>query len=259
MDPRFMRTALLFGEAALHKLNRSHVVVFGLGAVGSFCLEALARSGVGRFRLVDFDTVKLSNINRQLLALSSTVGRAKADLARERVLDINPGARVDVFKSFAHHDTLDQLLADTPDAIVDAIDAFAPKVELLRQCVSRGLPVFSGMGASARRDPALITAGDISQTVNCPLARRVRRSLRRAGIHRGIRTVFSSEPPEHQTFVAEELAVNDAGEEYRRGRPRRVIPSSIIIPGMTGLRLAFEVIEFLMNTEDSGPSPAIAD
>ncbi|PKL13381.1 MAG: tRNA threonylcarbamoyladenosine dehydratase, partial [Spirochaetae bacterium HGW-Spirochaetae-8] len=194
---RFLRISRLIGEEKVFRLNNAFVVVVGLGAVGGYALEALARSGVGRFRLVDFDTIGITNINRQLLATESSIGRKKVAVACERVLDINPEARVEALDIFAHEDTLEAIFADNPDLVIDAIDSLTPKLALLEGAWKRQIPIISSMGAALRRDPALIQVGDLMDTFGCPLAKQVRTKLRRRGVERGILTVFSSEPVDY--------------------------------------------------------------
>lgn len=236
---RFARTEMLLGPERLARLRRARVAVVGLGAVGSYAVEGLARAGVGFLRLVDFDEIKESNINRQLYALTSTVGRKKADLARERVLDINPDCRVEAMPVFADTDTAPQLLAPPLDVVIDAIDSVGPKVRFLTAAAASGAFVISCMGAASRLDPAQVKVGDIAHTRVCPLARFVRIRLRRAGVKSGIRCVYSTEPvPEPEAL--EELP--DEPETFRRGRPRRPLGSLSCLPGIFGLTAAREAI-----------------
>lgn len=232
-DEQFARTRNLLGAAGMERLRAADVAVAGLGAVGGYALEALARAGVGKLRLVDFDAVGVSNLNRQLLALHSTLGRKKCELARERVLDINPACVVQTFDLFIHQDTLPQFLAPAPDLLVDAIDALNPKVALLEYAVRHGIPVVSSMGAALRRDPSQITVGDLFKSKNCPLAKYVRKLLRRRGITKGIPAVYSTE-------LVDESAVSPAEEEpyLLRGRRRNVLGSLPTITGIFGLTLA---------------------
>ncbi len=238
---RFLRTELLIGSRGMELLEASNVVVAGLGAVGSYAVEGLARSGVGGIRLIDIDTVKRSNINRQLYALESTLGRSKAEAAAERVLDINPGCRVSPLKIFVHHDTMDTVLEGPVDFVIDAIDSLNPKIELLASAYERGIPVVSSMGAALRTDFSLVKTGDIFDTYSCPLAKMVRKRLRNRGVGRGIKCVFSTEKvsfsytdPGDESF--------DEGPEYVRGRIRRTLGSLSTIPGIYGLVLANMVV-----------------
>jgi len=221
--------------------------VFGLGAVGSYAVEALSRAGVGYLQLVDCDCVRPSNMNRQLYALESTLNRPKAEVARERVLDINPDCMVEAMQTFAGKNTLPKLLAKPLDAIVDAIDGVAPKVELIAAAVQCGIPVVSSMGAATRMDPSAIRLGDISETDVCPLARLVRKRLRRREIASGIRCIFSIEEPRNKGAPVG----NEENEEpsFPQGRNRRPIGSLSYITGIFGLLAAYEVIKILISLD----------
>ncbi len=194
-NDQFHRTRLLLGDAAVDRLRRAAVAVIGLGGVGSYAAEALARAGVGRLLLVDADTVDVTNINRQLYALHTTVGRDKADVARERIAQINPAAQVDARPLFVDADTINTLPLDDSWHVVDAIDTVHAKTCLLQQLHGQGIPCVSSMGAARRCDPTRIQSADIAHTRGCPLAREVRRILRQDGITSGILCVFSDEPP----------------------------------------------------------------
>jgi len=244
MHPFFGRTELLIGEAGLRRLRGARIAVFGLGGVGSFAVEALARSGVGYLRLVDFDQVGPSNFNRQLFALHSTLGQPKTQVAAARLADINPDLEIDARESFFHADSADELLAPPLDFVIDAIDSLGPKCELLAQCLTRGIPVVSAMGAAARTDPAALRIGSVWETKGCPLARKVRHDLRRRGITAPLPVVYSSEPP-RETFAPESLG-EQAEDYYRRGRARRVLPSMGMLPGMVGLLAANYVVQRLV-------------
>lgn len=244
MHPYFGRTELLIGEDGLRRLQTARVAVFGLGGVGSFAVEALARSGIGELRLVDFDCVGPSNFNRQLYALRSTQGQAKVAVASARLRDINPELIIDAREAFFHTDTAEELLAPPLDFVIDAIDSLGPKCELLAQCAERGVPVISAMGAAARTDPTALRIGSIWETEGCPLARKVRRTLRKRGITAEIPVVSSSEPP-CATFDPASLG-EQAEDYYRRGRARRVLPSMGMLPGMVGLLAANYVVQRLV-------------
>lgn len=239
---QFSRTKQLLGDDAMQKIQSAKVAVFGLGAVGSFAVEALARTGVGQLCLIDFDKVDASNINRQLFALNSTIGREKALLAQDRVKDINPACRVTIHNAFINADSLPDLLEPDMDVVVDAIDGLNSKVNLLVAAMQMGLHVVSSMGAGGRTDPSQIRTGDISETQVCPLARVVRRRLRRRGVQEGIRTVYSIEPPLNKQPYNEEDAV-DALEDHGRSRPP--IGTITWVPGIFGLNLACEAVRFL--------------
>ncbi len=192
MHPYFGRTELLIGEDGLRRLQAARVALFGLGGVGSFAAEALARSGVGYLRLVDFDIVGPSNFNRQLYALHSTAGQAKVAVATARLRDINPEMSIDGREAFFHANNAEELLAAPLDFVIDAIDSLGPKCELLAQCATRGLPVISAMGAAARTDPFALRLGTVWDSEGCPLARKVRQNLRKRGIDAGSRRSIPS-------------------------------------------------------------------
>lgn len=200
------RTALLVGEKALERFRTSTVVVVGLGGVGAYAAEMLARSGVGHIVAVDNDTVGDSNRNRQLLALTSTVGRAKTDVLEDRLKDINPDIRVTKVREYLEPDNVGALLGGIrPDFLVDAIDTLAPKLALINHCVTNGIPLVSSMGSGAKYDLTKVRITDISKSYNCPLAYMVRKRLRREyGISRGFKVVFSEELPDGAAFVREE-------------------------------------------------------
>jgi tRNA A37 threonylcarbamoyladenosine dehydratase len=244
---QFDRTIRLMGNDAVEKLGRARAAVFGLGAVGSFATEALARSGVGYLRLIDFDRVEPSNLNRQLFALHSTLGRKKAKIARERVLDIHPDCSVDICDTFANADSLDTLLSDGLDVVVDAIDGLNAKVTLLVAARQMGLSVVSSMGAGGRMDPSLIRTGDISDTRVCPLARMVRRRLHRRGVFTGIRCVYSIEPPARSPDAAllPDETGRASGDGAGHGRQRPPMGTSPWIPGIFGMTLAAEAVRII--------------
>ncbi len=238
----YSRTELLLGEAALARLAASRVVVFGLGGVGSFAVEALARAGVGHLRLVDHDVVGPSNLNRQLYALRSTLGRPKAEVAAERVRDINPDCDVEPRVAFIHTDTLPELLEPRPDAVIDAIDSLTCKVALMRTAHEAGIPILSAMGAGGRRDSSQLRVGDLSHTRLCPLAARVRKELRKVGITKGIRCVYSLEPADNKR------PANPVDIEPHRGpgRARRPVGTLSYMPAIVGLKVAEEVLRLLL-------------
>jgi len=252
-DVRFSRTRALLGAEAMERLRRATVLVAGLGAVGSYAVEALARSGVGRLRLADFDIVQPSNLNRQLYALGSTLGRPKVEVAAERVRDIHPDCVVEARRVFIAGDTLGLLLAEPPDVLVDAIDALGPKVALLAAAHRAGVWTISAMGAATRTDPLAIRVADLAHTERCPLARWVRRRLRALGIVSGIRCVYSIEPAPR---AAEAAADPPPAEfELRRGRARRALGSLPTVTGMFGLVAAHEAILHLARGADAARGP----
>lgn len=195
MDNWLERTALLLGEEKLALLHDAHVLVVGLGGVGAYAAEMVARAGVGRMTVADADAVSLSNINRQLVALHSTVGRRKAEVLAVRLRDINPEIDLKVICEYIKDERTDALLDAAPyDYVVDAIDTLSPKLALIKGALDRGLPLVSSMGAGAKTDPTLMEIADISKTHHCPLAHMLRKRLHKLGIRRGFRAVFSPEP-----------------------------------------------------------------
>ncbi len=238
----FARTIMAYGREGFEKLKGSYVAVVGLGGVGAAAAEALVRGGVGRLRVIDCDVVKPTDINRQLLALASTVGRQKVDVAAERFLQINPSLRIEALNAFFHRETARNLVTPEVDFVVDAIDSLNPKVELIRYCTMENLSIISAMGAAGRRDPAQVAIARLDKTVNCPLARTVRRYLRRRGIATDIPVVYSSERPISGFFHGPALPEETAGT-YLRGRPRQSLPSLPTIPAIFGLFAAGYVLE----------------
>ncbi|MBR2003598.1 MAG: tRNA threonylcarbamoyladenosine dehydratase [Thermoguttaceae bacterium] len=266
---QFARTELMLGRDALERLRRSCVLVAGLGAVGSYAVEALARSGVGRFRLVDFDVVQPSNINRQLFATWETVGRFKADVAKERIAAINPAAQVETRQVLINDKTLPTLFADDwtspPDFVVDAIDSLGPKVALIAEVTRRGLPLISSMGAALRFDASLVRVGRLTDVSHCPLSAQVRKRLRRVEIDADVvRCVYSPEPIRDRMRaatsgsdglerVAPAAPLDASNVDSPPGRPRNSLGSLSTIVGIFGLTLAHEVIAGL--TDGFGALP----
>ncbi len=194
MEDQFIRTRMLFGNENMDKLSRSKVVVFGIGGVGGYAAEALARCGVGSLVLVDHDVVSLSNLNRQIIALHSTVGRYKTDVMEERILDINPEAKVEVRRCFYLPETADQFDFSDYSYVVDAVDTVTAKLEIIQRAKECMVPVISSMGAGNKTDPSMFRVADIYDTSVCPLARVMRRECRKRGI-RDLKVVYSLEPP----------------------------------------------------------------
>ncbi|MEH0020330.1 MAG: tRNA threonylcarbamoyladenosine dehydratase [Desulfobacter sp.] len=239
---QFARIEQLLGRRAMDRIRNARVAVFGLGAVGSFATEALARSGVGYLRLVDFDRVDASNINRQLFALNSTIGAEKAGLAKERVQDIHPDCRVEVHSAFVNAESLTTLLSDDLDMVVDAIDGLNSKVNLIYGATTMGLKLVSSMGAGGRTDVSMIRTGDLFDSSVCPLARMVRQRLRRRGLDHGVPCVYSVETPRNKQPFNPEDAV-DALQGH--GRARAPIGTVAWVPGCFGLTLASEAIKLI--------------
>jgi tRNA threonylcarbamoyladenosine dehydratase len=245
-EPRFSRIERMIGAGGLQRLHESFVVVVGLGAVGSYCVEGLARAGVGRLRLVDFDEVRPSNINRQLYALESTVGRAKIEVAASRVGDINPKCRVETMRCFFDDTTADAVLGSSPDLVIDAIDSVSPKTLLLAELVSRDIPVISSMGAALRTDPSLVRTGPLSEVSNCPLARLIRKRLRKRGLSVEFPCVYSVESVHHLPEEVIDKAGDASEETLSRGRTRRTLGSLPTLTGIFGLTAANLAIQTLL-------------
>lgn len=188
-----MRTELLLGAEKLEKLRKSHVLVLGVGGVGAYTAEMLVRAGVGELTIVDGDVVEETNLNRQLVALHSTFGRPKTKVLKERFLDINPECIIHDIFEYIENEKTEKLLETHFDYAVDAIDSLSPKVYFLKRCLELDIPVISSMGSGGRLDPLAIQVADISKTYNCGLARAVRQKLKKLGISKGIKTVFSTE------------------------------------------------------------------
>lgn len=237
---RFIRTRKLLGEERFQLLRSRAVTVVGLGAVGGYALEALVRAGITRLRIIDHDTVQPSNINRQLLALETTLGRPKAEVARERVLAINPECRVEALQLFAGEETLETILTPRPDLLIDAIDSLNPKAQLLQGAYLSSIPVISSMGAALRTDPTLIRTGDLFETTRCPLAKHLRKRLRNRGVGAGIACVYSIEEIDfHYEPPSEDAAVVGEPPPYAdRGRRRNVLGSLPTVTGIFGLTIA---------------------
>ena len=234
MDQAFSRTALLLGAEAMEKLRSSRVIVFGLGGVGGHACEALVRSGIGAIDLVDDDQVAVSNLNRQLFATRSTLGMDKVEAAKARLLDINPELRVTTHKCFFLPETADRFDFTQYDYIVDAIDTVTAKLCLAEAAYRAGTPIISSMGAGNKLDPTAFEAADINQTSVCPLARIMRKELRKRGVKK-LKVVYSRE---------DALTPLEAAEPDREGR-RSVPGSTAFVPSVAGLILAGEVVKDL--------------
>lgn len=237
MDEQFSRSQLLLGGDAMTKLAGARVAVFGVGGVGGYTVEALARCGVGMLDLIDNDTVSISNLNRQILATHSTVGRLKVDVARERVLDINPACVVRTYPCFYLPDTADQFDFTQYDYIVDAIDTVTGKLLLAERAAEANTPIISAMGTGNKLDPTAFQVADISQTSMCPLARVMRKELKKRGIVH-LKVVYSREEP---------LSPVDGEAEAARLGKRQIPGSVSFVPGAAGLILAGAVIKDLID------------
>lgn len=226
------------GPEAMERLARATVAVFGVGGVGSYTVEALARSGVGRLLLIDNDRVSESNLNRQLIALRSTIGRLKVEAARERIADICPETRVEVYPLFVTPENLGEIPLGDCDYVVDAIDSVSAKLALAERCQREGIPLLSSMGTGNKLDPCRLELGDISETSVCPLARVMRRELRRRGIE-SLEVLWSREEP---------ISPRTSPEEPPQGR--RAVPGSVaFVPSAAGLIIAGRVVRRLAGLE----------
>lgn len=224
MDNRFSRTELLIGKEAIKKLNKSKVAVFGIGGVGSYVVEGLARAGIGNFILVDKDEVDITNINRQIIATTKTVGKSKVEVSKERILEINPEAKVKIYQEFFMPET-EGILDDSIDYIVDAVDTVTAKIELVVRANKLNIPIISSMGTGNKLDPTAFEVADIYKTSVCPLAKVMRKELKARGIKK-LKVVYSKEEPIKQEA--------------------RGVPASIsFVPSVAGLIIAGEVIKDL--------------
>lgn len=229
MDEQFSRIGLLLGNDSMEKLSKAHVAVFGVGGVGGYVVEALVRSGIQHIDIVDNDTVALSNLNRQIIATHSTVGQYKVDVMERRILDINPNAKVNVYRCFYLPQTRDQFDFTQYDYVVDAIDTVTGKLQLIQQAKEAGTKVISCMGAGNKLDPTLFEVADIAKTSVCPLARVMRQECKKRGI-KDVKVVYSKEEPIKPSF--------SEGAEVVPG-------STAFVPSVAGLIIASEVIKDL--------------
>ena len=263
MLTQFSRTELLFGKEAMDKLAGSKVAVFGIGGVGGYVCEALVRSGVGAFDLIDDDKVCLTNLNRQIIATRSTVGKYKTDVMRDRMLDINPNVEVEVHKCFFLPENADDFPWDSYDYVVDAVDTVTAKIALVMKCKEKNIPIISSMGAGNKLDGSQFKVADIYKTKVCPLAKVMRRELKKRGVKK-LKVVYSEEIP---TRPIEDMAIScrnncicPPGAEHKCTE-RRDIPGSVaFVPSVAGVIIAGggkgshqEVIK--KDAEKSAPSP----
>lgn len=236
----YSRTHLLIRPEGVERLKTAHVLIVGLGGVGGYAAEMLCRAGVGKLTIVDGDSVNASNINRQLIALHSTVGQSKAELFGQRFRDINPDCEVRVRNEFLRDDAMVSLLkADSYDYVVDAIDTLSPKVFLLYHCHRLHLPVVSSMGSAGKLDPTQIHIADIDKSHTCPLAAIVRKKLHRLGVYTGITVVFSTEKTAEHSMI-----------EERSQNKRTTIGTISYLPPVFGCGCASVVIRHLVNQND---------
>ena len=243
VDERFSRTGMLLGAEAVERLAASHVIVFGIGGVGGFATEALARAGVGHLDLVDDDVVGITNLNRQVVGLTSTLGQPKAEVMAERVRDINPACVVTAHRCFYLPETADRFDLSTYDYVIDAVDTVTAKLHLIGRAKEADTPVISSMGAANKLDPTAFEVADINKTSVCPLARIIRKEARKRGLGH-FKVVYSTEPaikPQGQA---------DLERELRPGSSNRSLPGSVsFVPPVAGLILAGEVVKDLVGAE----------
>ncbi len=234
---QFSRTQLLIGKNALDILQKSHVAIFGIGGVGGFVVEALARSGIGEFDLIDNDKVCLTNLNRQIIATRSTVGKYKVEVMKERILDINPDAKVNTFNCFYLPETKNQFDFKNYDYVVDAVDTVTAKIQLILQAKQADTKIISCMGAGNKLDPTKFEVADISKTSVCPLARVMRQECKKRGI-KDVKVIYSKEKP---IRPLEDMSISCEDTQ------RRSIPGSIaFVPSVAGLIIASEVVKDLI-------------
>lgn len=245
MLDQFSRTQLLYGAEAMEKLASARVAVFGVGGVGGYVVEALARSGVGALDLIDNDEVCASNLNRQIIATTKTIGRYKVDVAEERIHDINPDCIVRTYKTFFLPETKDQFNFSDYDYVVDAIDTVTGKLTIIEMAKEANIPVISSMGAGNKINPAMFEVADIYETSICPLAKVMRHECKKRGI-RDLKVVYSKEKPiQPQADTSKSENVNNTVSQETTGRDskRRAIPgSTAFVPSVVGLIIAGEVI-----------------
>lgn len=248
---QFSRTELLLGKGAMEKLAHSRVAVFGIGGVGGYVVEALVRSGVGAVDLIDDDKVCLTNLNRQIIATRKTVGRYKTDVMKERVLDINPDCKVEVHNCFYLPETKDEFDFTQYSYVVDAVDTVTAKIQLVMEAEEHGIPIISSMGAGNKLNPAEFEVADIYKTSVCPLARVMRRELKKRGIQK-LKVVYSKEEPlkpvEDMEISCRENCICPPGAEHKCTERRAIPGSAAFVPSVAGLIIASEVVKDLINS-----------
>ena len=245
---QFSRTQLLLGQEGMEKLFQARVAGFGIGGVGGYTVEALARSGVGTLDLIDDDRICLTNLNRQIFATRKTVGQYKVDIAQQRILEINPKAVVHTYKTFYAPQTAELFDFTQYDYVVDAIDTVTGKLELVEQAEKAGVPIISSMGAGNKMDPTAFEVADIYETSVCPLARVMRRELKRRGI-RKLKVVYSKEPPmtpiDDMAISCRTNCICPPGTARKCTQRRQVPGSNAFVPSVVGLIIAGEVVKDL--------------
>ncbi|KUF34514.1 MULTISPECIES: tRNA threonylcarbamoyladenosine dehydratase [Lysinibacillus] len=240
---QFSRNELAIGTEGLEKLKNTTVAILGVGGVGSFAAEACARSGIGRIILVDKDNVDITNVNRQLVAYLSTVGKSKSAVMKERIADINPACEVIDMHMFYTEETYEKFFAQGIDYVIDASDTVMYKIHLMKECLQRNIPIISSMGAANKMDPTRFQIADISKTHTDPLAKIIRTKLRKEGIHKGVTVVFSDESP----IVVRPDVVEHVGKPDAAIRKAKMPPSSnAFVPSVAGLIAASWVVNTIL-------------
>ncbi|WP_026973990.1 tRNA threonylcarbamoyladenosine dehydratase [Alicyclobacillus contaminans] len=245
MLTQFSRTELVFGKEGVETLKRKTVAVLGAGGVGSFAMEALARTGIGRLILIDKDVVDITNVNRQIPALVTTVGRPKVEVMKERIAQINPDCEVIALQTFFLEDTKEQLFAHSLDYVVDAIDIVTAKILLIKECVQRNIPIVSSMGAANKIDPTRFRVMDLADTRIDPIAKVLRRELKKYGITRGVKTVCSTERPRKPREDVRRQIVSPEAAQSPVRKAKMPPASTAYVPSVAGLILASVVIHDL--------------
>ena len=247
MSNQFSRTALIIGENGVEKLRKSKIAVFGIGGVGSFVVEGLVRAGVGNFILIDNDKICLTNLNRQIIATHKTIGKYKVDVAKDRILDINPKAKVKTYKEFFMPESED-FFDKTIDYIVDCVDTVTAKIELVIRANKHNVPIISSMGTGNKLDPTMFEVADIYKTSVCPLAKVMRKELKTRGIKK-LKVVYSKEEPKKFNEPSENNYVCSS-EGKRKCTVAKQVPGSIsFVPSVAGLTIAGEVIKDILGKE----------
>ena len=235
MDKKFSRTEMLIGKEGMEKLKEAKVAIFGLGGVGSYVCEGLARSGIGNFILIDYDKIDESNINRQLIATEKTIGEYKVDVMRERLLDINPNANIEIYKEFYLADSKTSIITQDLSYVVDCVDTIMAKIAIICECNSLNIPVISSMGTGNKLNPLMFEVADIYETSVCPLARIMKKDLRKRNIDK-LKVVYSKEIP-----------INTNNCKINQNKKYKVKGSTSFVPSVAGLIMAGEIIKDLTN------------
>lgn len=244
MENKFERTSLIIGKDGVEKLNKSKVAVFGIGGVGSYVVEGLVRAGIGNFVLVDNDIVSISNINRQIIATTKTIGKPKVDIAKERILEINPNVKVETYQTFFMPDT-EGIIDTSIDYIVDCIDTVTAKIELVVRANKLNIPIISSMGTGNKLDPTKFEVSDIYKTSVCPLAKVMRKELKQRGIN-SLKVVYSKEEPIKKYVVEDDYIdeINNNNDDSNKEKRKKNVPGSIsFVPSVAGLIIAGEVVK----------------